>query len=91
MSQHALRRKFVREAILEVLRQCRGHLLLELTLTQQVNLTLAPIASPEEIKRGLDELRAKGRADWEADEDDLSLRKWKIVEADQEGANGAPA
>ncbi|HXG49099.1 MAG TPA: hypothetical protein VNO52_15855 [Methylomirabilota bacterium] len=79
MSDPRLRRKFVREAVLEVLRQCRGHALLETTLVQQVNVTLSPAAAPKEIQAALGELRAKGRADWEADEDDLTLRRWRIV------------
>lgn len=71
-----LRRKFVREAVAEVLRQCRPHRLLEQTLMQQVNLTLAPVAPPTEIQAALQELRDKGRADWAADPDDIDLRLW---------------
>ena len=74
----ALRRKFVREAVLEVLRQCRGYFLPEATLMQQVNFTLAPAAVPSEIKTALKELRDKGRADWKADDDDIESRSWRI-------------
>jgi hypothetical protein len=76
----ALRRKFVREAVADVLRQCRGHQLLESTLMQQVNLTFAPVAAPQEIQTALQELRDKGRADWATDPDDIELKLWRIIE-----------
>lgn len=78
---NAARDMFVREAVKEVLRQCAGHLLLEKTVMQQVNLQLAPPATPTEIARALEQLKKKGRVDFEVDEEDQRIRRWKICES----------
>jgi hypothetical protein len=72
---------FVREAVKEVLRQCRGHWLLEGTLMQQVNLTLSPAAAPSEITEALAALKSKGKADWRVDDDDHEIKRWQTTEA----------
>ena len=70
---------YVRAAVKAVLEQCAGYALVEMTLMQQVNLSLEPPASPREIRVELETLRKKDRVDYEVDEEDHAIRKWKIV------------
>jgi DNA-binding MarR family transcriptional regulator len=74
-----VRELFVRDQVLAVLRQCNGMLLMEATLMAQINLTIAPPATPSEIERALDQLNRKGRVDFEVDQDDHRIKRWKIV------------
>lgn len=81
----ALREMFVRQQIVSVLENCDGLLLLEQTLMTQVNLTLTPAAAPKEISRGLDQLLKKGRIEFEVDEEDARLKKWRISKTASHG------
>lgn len=83
-STSPVRRMFVREAVKEVLRQCPRHWLLESTLMQQVNLTLAPAAAPTEVAEALTALKDKGKCDFKVDEDDHDIKRWQITKAGHE-------
>lgn len=74
----AIREMFVRDAVKEVLRQCEGLTLLESTLMQQVNLTLAPVATPAEIASALKQLQEKGRIEFVVDEEDANIKRWRL-------------
>lgn len=74
----AVRDLKTREAVKEVLRQCNGHLLLEKAVMREVNLELAPAASPKEIAGALDNLLKKGLVEFECDAEDARIKRWRI-------------
>lgn len=77
---YSIRRMKVRSEVLHVLSDTHPYWLLESTLMSQVNLSLVPAAAPTEIRQALDVLKGKDRVDWQVDEDDSELRRWKITD-----------
>jgi len=71
---------FLRDAVLRVLSQTHGFWMLEITILQQVNLTLRPSTAPTELAAALEKLLAKGKVDYQIDEDDQQIRRWQITE-----------